>query len=215
MQNKLLIVVAVLLNLAIIGNVFQYCHSPKIVKVVERVDTTKIKQQFKTELEMELKAELKPVIKKPRLKKVSVPVSINLDSLREEIDQYWIAKIQAMNPDVPVKPTILNNYDYSADGKIAITDSTDKEDTIATANVRYLSRIPLDPEGKFTMFGSWYYRQITHTTETTITEQKTFWQKLFGGLNYSVQCGFGQGLINKQFDFYLGIGISYNIKSVF
>lgn len=212
MQNKLLIVVAVLLSLALIGNGFQYCQGPKVVKVVERVDTTKIKQQFKTELEMELKAKLKPVIKN---KKASVPVSINLDSLREEIDQYWIAKIQAMNPDVLVKPTILNNYDYSADGKIAITDSTDKEDTIATANMRYLSRIPLDPEGKFTMFGSWYYRSITHTTETTITEQKTFWQKLFGGLNYSVNCSWGQGMFTKQFDFYIGFGISYNIKSVF
>ena len=210
MQNKLFIVIAVLLSLAVIGNIFQYCQGPKVVKVVETVDTTKIKQQFKTELEMELKAELKPIIK---IKKV--PVRINLDSLREAIDQYWIAKIQAMNPGVPIKPTILNSYDYSATGNFAITDSTDKQDTIATAKVKYLSRLPLDPEGKFTMFGSWYYRQITHTTETTILEQKTFWQKLFGGLNYSVQCGFGQGLINKQFDFYLGVGISYNIKSVF
>jgi len=208
--DKLLIVMGCLLALAIIGNVFQYCQEPKIVSVKEKIDTTKIKQQFKAELETKLRAELKPIIK---IKKVVE--KINLDSLRKVIDQYWINKIQAMNPDVPVKPNVLGDYNYNVDAPIVITDPASKKDTLLSATLQHTSRIPIDPESKYTISGYVFGKKITHTIETTITEQKTLWQKLIGSLNYSIQVGFGQGLINKQFDFYYGIGISFDIKSVF
>lgn len=211
-SKLLLIVVVAFFGISFLSNIYQSCQEPKVLRVKESIDTTKLKQQFKAELEAELRAELKPIIK---TKIQKVPSTINLDSLRQAIDEYWLAKIQAMNQDVPVKPSILNQYDYYAIGKFAITDSVDKGDTIAKGNVKYLSRIPLDPEAKFTFYGTWYSRQITHTTETTIEEKKSFFQRFFGGFNYSIHAGFGEGLINKQFDFYVGFGISYNIGSVF
>lgn len=45
----------------------------------------------------------------------------------------------------------------------------------------------------------------------TLQASKSFWDNF----NYSLNIGFGEGLINKQFDVYYGIGISYNLKSLF
>lgn len=208
----LLLIAVVLVCISLASNIYQSCQEPKVVKVIETIDTTKIRQQFRTELETELRAELKPVIK---YQTKLVTQRVNLDSLREAIDQFWIAKIQAMNPDQPVPPQVLERYDYSATGDLVVTDSASDKDTIATAKVKFLSRIPLDPDGKFTVVGSWYSRQITHTKETTIIEQKSFWQRLFGSFHYSIQSGFGMGLIHKQFDVYVGVGVSYDIGSIF
>ena len=41
--------------------------------------------------------------------------------------------------------------------------------------------------------------------------KKTF----FGNFHYSLQVGVGVGLINKQFDVYYGIGISYDLGNIF
>jgi hypothetical protein len=205
--KKLTALIVFFVLLSIFGNIFQLCEGPKIISIKEKIDTTKIKQELHAEIETKLRAELKPIIK---IKKVAE--KINLDSLRKVIDQYWIDKIQATYPGTPDIPNILGKYIFTANADTILRKG---KDTTMMVGVIYQSRIPLDTEGKISINALWYDRQITHTTETIITEQKTFWQTLFGNFNYSIQCGFGQGVINKQFDFYYGIGISYDIGKIF
>ena len=206
-KTKLLIgIIVILFGISIIANVYQSCQQPKVISVKETVDTVSIKNQFKSELETKLRAELKPIIiTKKTLQK------INLDSLENARDEYWKAKIQAMNPDVPIPPNVLGMYDYYA----YADTSLHSKDSIAFFSASYYSRIPLDPEGKLSVGAIWYNRDITHTIETTITEKKSFFQRFFGGFHYSIQSGIGMGLIHKEFDVYIGVGMSYDIGSIF
>lgn len=52
---------------------------------------------------------------------------------------------------------------------------------------------------------------IFKTIEKILPYEESFWDRF----NISVQAGFGQGLIHKQFDVWYGIGISYKLKGVF
>lgn len=56
-----------------------------------------------------------------------------------------------------------------------------------------------------------HYDSIYVNTNTITPAKKSF----FSNFNYSLQIGVGVGLINKQFDVYYGIGISYDLKNVF
>ena len=57
-----------------------------------------------------------------------------------------------------------------------------------------------------------YHTDSIFVNTEKIIPAKTSWLDNF---NFSIQAGFGQGLITKQFDFYYGIGISYDLKKIF
>jgi hypothetical protein len=52
---------------------------------------------------------------------------------------------------------------------------------------------------------------VFKTIEKTLPYEESFWDRF----NISVQAGFGQGMIHKNFDVYYGIGLSYKIKGLF
>ena len=93
---------------------------------------------------------------------------------------------------------------YVAEYDTTVVDSTGEE--IAKISLQAISRIPLDPELKFV--GSLVIKNKITTNTTTITYGKTFWQR-FG---ISVQSGLGMGLITKQLDIYVGVGIHFEVN---
>ena len=196
--KKLLIgIIIILFGISIIANVYQSCQQPKVVSVKEVIDTVSIRNQFKSELETKLRAELKPII---ITKKISSKV--NYDSLKLAIDTYWKNKISAMQKDTSKHPD-LGMYDYYA----YADTSLHSKDSTAFFSASYYSRIPLDPEGKLSVEAIWYNRDITHTIETTITEQKSFWQRFKNEFELSYRNRFLQntrtfnGSVSSSFTF--------------
>lgn len=61
---------------------------------------------------------------------------------------------------------------------------------------------------KHKSFNKTIEKERTITTTELIEKEKTFWDRFHVGPNVSV----GIGLINKQFDFYVGIGINYEME---
>ena len=51
-------------------------------------------------------------------------------------------------------------------------------------------------------------RNTTLTITKEIEKPESFWNRF----SYGIQVGFGQGLINKQFDIFVGIGVHFRIK---
>lgn len=196
---KLLLSIAgILFIISIMANIYQSCQEPKVIRVTEAIDTVKVKNELRGQLEAEFKANLKPIIKFR-----NIPGKVNIDSLWHEAKQYWLTILGTENSDT------LNQIDYYAMADTTITDS------MMTLQLQYISPIPLHPSGRFNVHTEWYNQNITHTIETTITEKKSFWQRLFGSFHYSIQSGFGMGLIHKEFDVYIGVGVSYDIGSIF
>ena len=190
-----LYIIGIIFILSLVSNVFQYFKPAKIITRTETVDTTKIKEQLTAQITAELRAELKPEII-TRTKKIQVKT--NIDSIYEAAKKYWLQKIGSTNKDT------LNYYNYIAEADTAIKDS------LGWVYVRYNSQIPLPPSGYFNINMGWNNTSITHTINT-IEEKKSFWDNF----NYSLIFGPGVGLINKQFDIFWGIGISFNLKNIF
>jgi hypothetical protein len=213
-KYMLVLIIGGIFIFSIIANIFQYCQEPKtkIVKTVETADTTLIKKQFEAELRLKLRAELKTIVKTK-----FVTQKINLDSLRAVTDSIWLAKIQSMNPDVPIPPDILGSYKYTAEGDTTLKDSTlpTGKDSLLTVNVEIQSRLPLDPNLKMKIKAAWYQQNIQHTVTNTVEIRESFWKRLSNSFNYSILIGGGQGIIHNQFDIWYGIGISINLKRIF
>jgi hypothetical protein len=55
-------------------------------------------------------------------------------------------------------------------------------------------------------------RIIYRTRETTITNQVAAPFSLWDRFGYSINAGFGYGLINNNFDIYIGAGVSYKLN---
>lgn len=92
--------------------------------------------------------------------------------------------------------------EYRAEAKEEIKDTAGN--VVGNIDVTAVSRIPLDPDLYFLIKAS----TINTTIKETITIQKrTFWQR-FG---VSVQSGMGMGLITKQWDIYVGVGVHFQI----
>ena len=75
--------------------------------------------------------------------------------------------------------------------------------------------MPLSPDSYFKIRARWYERTVHTNTKVIVPQQKSFLEKLFNNFQWSAQVGFGQGLIHKEFDVYVGVGLSYNFNSVF
>ena len=92
--------------------------------------------------------------------------------------------------------------EYRAQAKEEIKDTAGN--VVGNIDVTAVSRIPLDPDLFFLIKST----TINTTVKETITIQKrTFWQR-FG---VSAQTGIGMGLLTKQFDVYVGIGVHFEI----
>jgi len=92
--------------------------------------------------------------------------------------------------------------EYRAEAKEEIKNTAGE--VVGNIDVTAVSRIPLDPDLFFLIKAS----TINTTIKETITVQKkTFWSR-FG---VSVQTGIGMGLITKQWDFYTGVGVHFEI----
>lgn len=92
--------------------------------------------------------------------------------------------------------------EYRAEAKEEIKDTAGN--VVGNIDVTAVSRIPFDPDLYFLIKAS----TINTTVKETITIQKrTFWQR-FG---VSVQSGMGMGLITKQWDMYVGVGVHFQI----
>ena len=119
------------------------------------------------------------------------PVYITIDKIKSTIDTIYVDN----------KLQLVANAD---------TVIVNKEDTV---NVKYY----FPPANYFNVRLSLHDRIINHidsifvNTNEVVQKSKSF----FDNLNYSIFAGPGMDLINKNFGLYLGIGITFNIKSVF
>lgn len=136
------------------------------------------------------------IIIKPEYIPVVTDERINIDSLQnvlyEEAKRYW----QEVYKDS------LTPVEY-----IAKADTSFKDSTVAL-DIDFISPIPLHPASYFR-----FNRIEVFRPEVTITVQKkrTFWDVIIP--EPSAQVGAGVGLINKQFDIYAGIGLSWRLDS--
>ena len=100
-------------------------------------------------------------------------------------------------------------YIDNAPQMVASADTLIRQDSSAV-KIKYY----FPPMNKFEVTMKLRDRYITRVDSIFKTIEKTlpYNPGFFDRLGLSVQAGFGQGMIHKQFDFYYGVGISYKLN---
>lgn len=101
-------------------------------------------------------------------------------------------------------PQVVNIHDTVWTSQIvASADTTFKKDS-SSVSVKYF----FPPLNYFDVKLNLKEKIITNTITKEVLKPDSFWDR-FG---YSIQGGFGYGLINKTFDCYIGVGVHFRIK---
>lgn len=144
----------------------------------------------------------KPIDIKPIFKTVYKQApGINLDSLQQALWQealnYWAQQDTASND------SIIGVPEY-----IAQMDSTFENENVKTEfSISYISKLPLHPDSFFRLNKlNISYPQITNT----VLVKETFWDIIIP--DFSLQVGAGFGVINKNFDVFVGLGGSWKLN---
>lgn len=118
----------------------------------------------------------------------------NIDSLWKAAKDYWADK-----------------YKDSVKTETAVEYTAEVDTTLDSGRVelkmQFISPIPIHPDSYFKIRKfSYQYPEITKKIE----KKKTFWDWIIP--KPSLQAGVGVGLIHKEFDFYVGAGVSWDIN---
>lgn len=138
------------------------------------------------------------------------------DDFREKlvIDTLWLEKTDTLPPPkaekiykyikVPVPMSDNNTPDIKDDSlELAVVQRTYSDDSTYTA---YVSGVAVD---SFPRLDSIKVRQRTITIEHEVERTRTIKKK--PPITLGVQAGTGVGIMNKQPDIYIGIGIQWNL----
>lgn len=129
------------------------------------------------------------------MKLIPVKEKVNIDSLWEEAKAYAIALIYK---DKKQNKDSLGNY------KFVMEADTTYRDSLLSENIKFVSPIPLHPKSYFVRSATWR----TPLIREVYLKPETFWQRF----SWSINAGFGYGVIHKEFDFYVGVGGSFRIR---
>lgn len=111
----------------------------------------------------------------------------------------WKAKL-----DTVLIPYVVNNYDT-----LWIPQPIASADTILTRDSSWIKvKYFFPPANYFNADFGIKEKIVKQTITNYIPIEETFWDRF----NWSIQGGFGYGLINEKFDVYIGIGASIKIK---
>ncbi|MDP4114548.1 MAG: hypothetical protein Q8903_00350 [Bacteroidota bacterium] len=129
---------------------------------------------------------------------IHIKEPVNIDSMWEEAKKYAYNELKRQFPDDTIANMQLSNYRFQS------AMDTTYQDSLLQIKIMFNSPIPLHPTSYFTydiLYKDKYIKRFGTQPETS------FWTKF----NYSINCGFGYGIINKGFDFFIGIGGSFNL----
>ena len=175
-----------------------------IIETVETIDTSKTEKLFTADEVSELIAlnieqveenyKNNPLI----INKIKVVKDkVNLDSLRNAIDQYWRDSLKTQDLTDKVFLSKVDTVFVNKDSTGTVTDSIH-------VNSIYLSRIPLSPDDIHSV--SVYHKNYQYNKKITIIKQPVI------DLKTGIVAALGYGLIRKEIDVFLGYGVQINLN---
>lgn len=133
-------------------------------------------------------------------------IVLKTDTLTVVKYEYKTVKVpEYLNPTIQYLP-YTDTVFVKDSVKIAKADSiSDKDKTFTLYDLQYW----YPPVNKFT-FGNVKVKETIK--ETFITKEVLKPESFFDRFGWDINASFGYGLINKQFDIYIGVGASFRIK---